>query len=662
MNMKRQLHTLYVKHDGQFKTLSKMALGQMIAKIIHLQINGARLNTIKAGLEAAIVGSVDMKDISASLQLLIREKKVSLKNGKYYITPVHQNELKEAENENNELHEYVLNKYFNAAASKKEDIKNWFQDTTIKFFETFSFEWFHHVTYKGTKFSDNIPNLRETLTEVLNNARGIHEEDKEWLKKQYNKFIDSEETNESLLFWQYGISMFSSRLITARNYADEISVEMFKDCKFILDTNILMVLDLEGHELSASFKALEKVFKSLNITPCYFGITREEYTRAMNWRKTETIRVFNNYEVSVLRESDCPFIQTAIKRHCTTEEDLNRMFDQLFDIPEYFHKELPIKRYEFKELNENIELGQSDDKLKSDINEIFKKRTNKDKRLNPVTHDAGMIRGVEFLRKTEKCLCVTSDSTLKIYALENVIRDENELAVGLDVIIGVMAINSGGVTVEASNFAPLFKNIVKYALIPQSNAYELQDLAFILSTDTKVNELESEKVIEVAREVKRMRIAGKEDEQIALYLRRVIEGEKIGIIQDINKVRSREQLIISQRNKSEKEKNALIQSYRAKREGELQDKYNREMWNNRYKLIAIPLIIALLIYLTIRYWAPIDDGRYQFLVGCVAEAVFSLLVIWPINKRITRKYSKYVTEINETIDKELFDIKNSTTD
>lgn len=663
MNMKRQLHTLYIKHDGQFKTLSKMALGQIILKIVHLQKNGATVNAIQSELQNAIIGSISVKDIISALDLLVREKKINKKRDRYFLSSKVESSLNDAEQENRKLHDYVLNKYFSKSQSKSEDIAIWFQDTTIKFFETFSFEWFHQMTYKGKNVSNNVPNLRETLTEVLVNAKGIVEEDKEWLKTQYNKFIDSEDANENLLFWQYGISMFASRLITARNYADEISIDMFRDSKFILDTNILMILDLEGHELSASLKALEKVLKSLNISPCYFGITRDEYIRAMNWRKTETIRVFNNYTVPVLKVSDCPFIQTAIKRHCVKEEDLIRMFDQLMDIQKKFNDDLPLTKYEYAELNQAIEAGQNDENLKSAINEVYKRRTKRDKRENPIMHDAGMVRGIEYLRKSEeKSWIVTSDSTLKIYALEHTVRDENELVVGLDVILGVMAINSGGVDVEASNFAPLFKNIIKYALIPQSSAFELQDLAFILSTDTRVNELPNDKVIEAAREVKKMRIAGIDEEQVALYLRRIIEGEKVGIIKDILEVKEREQLTISQRDKIEKEKNLLVENYRINRRGELQDQYKKEMWANRYKLIIIPLLIGVLIFFAIKVFAPNQDGRYQFVAGCIAEAIFSLLIIWPFNKRINKKYSTYVTAIEETIEREIADLKNRAND
>ncbi len=124
------------------------------------------------------------------------------------------------------------------------------------------------------------------------------------------------------------------------------------------------------------------------------------------------------------------------------------------------------------------------------------------------------ISGAQFIRKSEKCWIVTSDSIMKRYAIENCIRDENEIAVGLDVIIGLMAVNSGGVNVDASNFAPLFKNLIKYSLVPENAAFEVKDLAFILRTNIKVNELTHDKVIEVAKEVKRLGVLVKKKKML----------------------------------------------------------------------------------------------------------------------------------------------------
>lgn len=655
--MKRELHTLYIKHDGQFKTLSKIALSQLILKIVYLKGDGTLLRQIEAELSTVLSSPVSKRDIEESIRVLIKARKLNVKSNRHFIHNDYKEELsKEVENNKNLLSK-VLNKYFSKAESKKQDIENWFNDTVICFFEKYSFEWFQQIAYKGKNCSNAVPNIHEILNNVLLNNNSILEEDKEWLKSQFIKFIDSEDTDDNLLFWYYGISMFSSRLITARNYADDITIEMFKDSKFILDTNILMILELEEHELSNSLKSLETILKQLNITPVYLHTTRDEYLRAMDWRRIETINVFDNFNISVLQSSDCPFIKTALRRGCVNGEDVKRMFKGLMDMPSRFSDSLPITNYDYSELSEAIEIGENDAELKSRINDTYKKRTGRDKREKPIIHDAGIISGAQFIRKGEKCWIITSDSTLKRYAIEHCIRDENEIAIGLDVVIVLMAVNSGGANIAASNFAPLFKNLIKYSLVPESDAFEVKDLAFILRTSIKINELPNDKVIEVAKEVKRLRIAGEEEENVALYLRRFMEGDTIGMVKEVEEALSKESIAKIKREEAERERDVITEEFRDRRMGELRDKYDTTLRSSRIKMIGIPIIVGVIVFFTIK--CGLNDKRelIKYLIGCSVEIIFGLLPLIPLNNRFVRKHSEYVNDINRIVGNEILELK-----
>lgn len=655
--MKRELHTLYIKHDSQFKTLSKIALSQLILKIVYLKGDGTLLRQIEAELSTVLSSPVSKSDIQEAIRVLVRARKLNAKSNKFFIHNDYKDELRSEVEKNKSLLSKVLDKYFSKSESNKQDIENWFNDTVISFFEKYSFEWFQQITYKGKNGSNVVPNIHEILDSVLFNNTSIVEADKQWLKDQFVKFIDSEDSDDNILFWYYGISMFSSRLITARNYADGITIEMFKDSKFILDTNILMILDLEEHELSNALKSLETIFLQLNITPIYLYTTRDEYLRAMGWRRTETIKVFDNFRLNVLKSSDCPFIQTALRRGCTSGDDVERMFESLMDMPSRFSGNLPITIYDFSELIEAIEIGENNSELKGNINETYKKRTGKDKREKPIKHDAGIISGAQFIRKGEKCWIITSDSTLKRYAIDHCIRDENEIAVGLDVVIGLMAVNSGGVNMDASNFAPLFKNLIKYSLVPESDAFEIKDLAFILRTNIKVNELSNEKVIEVAKEVKRLRVSGEEEENVALYLRRFIEGDTIEMVKEVEEALSKESIAKTKKEEAERERDIITMEFRDQRRGELRNKYDRELRMNRLLMIAIPLIVGFLVFLTVRFGLEDKSTFVQYLIGCSVELIFGLLPLIPFNKRIVRKHSEYVNDINRIVENEILDLK-----
>ena len=297
--MKRELHTLYIKHESQFKTLSKIAPSQLILKIVYLKGDGKLLRQIDAELTSVLSSPVSKQDIAEAIRVLVRGRKLNVKSNRHFIHNDYKDDLQKEIETNKSLLSKVLENYFSKAESKRQDIENWFNDSVILFFENYSFEWFQQVAYKGKNGSNIVPNIHEILENVLLNNNSIVEADKEWLKSQFIKFIDSDDADDNLLFWYYGISMFSSRLITARNYADGITIEMFRDSKFILDTNILMILDLEEHELSNSLNSLEDILIQLNISPVYLHTTRDEYLRAMDWRRTETINVIEKFELRV---------------------------------------------------------------------------------------------------------------------------------------------------------------------------------------------------------------------------------------------------------------------------------------------------------------------------------------------------------------------------
>lgn len=655
--MKRELHTLYIKHDSQFKTLSKIALSQLILKIVYLKGDGTKLRQIEAELSTVLSSPISKKDVEDAIRVLVKARKLNAKANRYFIHNDYKTELTKEIDRSKDLLARILDKYFSKAESKLSDIENWFNDSVIFFFEKYSFEWFQQVAYKGKNGSNAVPNIHQILDSILLNNTVIKDADKEWLKGQFIKFIDSEDTDDNLLFWYYGISMFSSRLITARNYADGITIEMFKGSKFILDTNILMILDLEEHELSNSLESLETIFEQLGITTIYLHTTREEYLRAMDWRRTETIKVFDSFKLNVLKSSDCPFIQTALRRGCSNGEDVKRMFERLMDMPTLFNDSLPITNYDYAELSEAIETGEKNEELKSNINETYKKRTGRDKREKPVMHDAGIISGAQFIRKDDKCWIITSDSTLKRFAIDHCIRDENEIAVGLDVVIGLMAVNSGGVNMDASNFAPLFKNLIKYSLVPESDAFEVKDLAFILRTNIKINELPNDKVIEVAKEVKRLRVAGEEEESVALYLRRFIEGDTVGMVKEVEAALSKGSIEKTKREEVEKERDAAYNEIRDKRAGELRDKYDSELRNNRIKIIGIPIIVGVITFFTIKYGLKDTRQLIQYLIGCSVELIFGLLPLIPLNKKFVRKHSEYVNEINRIVKNEIIELK-----
>jgi len=659
MSNKRDLHTLFIKHDTDFGTLSKKALSEVILKIIFFQNVGTKINQIKTELATVINGNVSDNMIIESLNILEKDEKIVSKRGRFSIDPRIKEKLEKSANENKALQERIYVKYLSRSETPIEILKAWFKDSLILFFENFSMEWFNHLTQKGKlspKKLDN--NVSSAIDEVIiQYSDKIIKGDRDWIKANFIKFYESDEYDENMMFWNFGMSMFSSRLITARNYADKITIDTYKNGTFLLDTNILMILDLEGHEFGQSFSSLDKILHRLNIKAGYLHITGEEYRKAISYRKADTIHVFESYDKEVLLTTKCPFVQTALHRGCSNTEDIERMFDTLLDIPKSISTLTKIEKIDYAELEETIEIGCKDEDLKIKINDIYFKRLKKDKRENPKIHDSGLIYGVNFLRKTKPTWILTTDGTLKIYAIENTIRDETEIAIGLDALIAMFAVNNGGVNIDSSDFAPLFKSLIKNSLVPEEHVFDVRDLAFILSTNLRINDLESHKVISIANEVRRMKLSGQEDDEISLFLRREIEGQKLTLVNDLGQAKISESVAKSAKERAENERDVAYDNIRKKRKVELQDKYDSELRKNRIKIFGIPFIVGLIIFFTIKYGLQDTRELFKYLIGCSVEVIFGLLPLLPLNKRLVRKNSDYINGIEQTIENEIIELK-----
>jgi hypothetical protein len=68
---------------------------------------------------------------------------------------------------------------------------------------------------------------------------------------------------------------------------------------------------LERSKFQEPFKAMGKIFVKLNITPVYFAITKDEFTRTIEHKKLDVIRVVENYPFEVIEQTADPFL----KRH-----------------------------------------------------------------------------------------------------------------------------------------------------------------------------------------------------------------------------------------------------------------------------------------------------------------------------------------------------------
>lgn len=523
-NLKNNLLALYLKYDTDFNTISTIALYELIVKILYFSNKPVSIKELKSKVESIIGGELDPQSYH-SIACRVLRSCAHMSHDKYQLNADKRNEINSTIDESVMLHHRVLDTYFSGTDINVDDRMLWFQEIMVLFFDAYNFQWIHNTTTK-TQRSANFQQLDE-IAEASFREFNFEDKDKSWLCTQFKKFVYESNPDADKLFAQYGLSSFSARLINAKNFANKINIEQFKDATFILDTNILMILDLESHTLNGSIAKLESILASLNIKLNYLYTTQEEYRGAMGGKRGELKHVFEEYNDALLRQSDCPFIKTAIHRQCRTTEDINRMFDGLESVPSKFSSLIDIDLIDNEDVDRAVQQGREDTKIKDKINTIYKSYKGYDKREPALLHDAGIIAATQYLRKTGKYIILTNDNILKRYSIENPIRDEIGIAIGLDVLISLLVVSGGGTKMDPTDFAPLFKNIVRMSLHPSQDAFRVEDLSFILGVNLEIQKMPDDKVIALAKAVNQKMCAGIPSQDIALYLRREIESERL---------------------------------------------------------------------------------------------------------------------------------------
>jgi len=658
--MKKNLLAIYLRVDSSSRSLTKRALSQLILKIIYSFNRPVSEAEISTDLQSILGTKLSPEKINSAFEILITDGKVGTEvNGNYTITAAKRNTIDIAFQEFENRQKRIIEKYFGPISTPEGSVKQWFEEVTIEFFNEYSSEWIAELCLNAPGVAKaKQKSIQGILDSITAGSKLVLEKDKDWLKKQYFKFLQSSDADVSAILWDYGTSRFSATLITANTSADLLSIEEFTNSKSILDTNVLMYLDLEKGRYAESFESMEKIFTDLKISPVYFFSTRDEFTRTMEHKKDDVIRAVENYSMDVIEASSDPFLQTALHRGCKRPEDFADFFIQLMDVPNLISESLKIEIADDPELDTAITNGQNNLLLKEKINNAYKRKTDKNKRKNALLHDAGLISGAEFMRKREKCFILSRDSTINEVALENPLKNEMPIAIGLDTLINLLAIDNGGTDIDPTNCAPLFASIIKLALMPEKEIFKPEDLVRMLEIEMQIGQLPSEEIIDIAREFHHNTIIGAGEEETSLQLTRRFQKAKLELQSDLDKAKQDAHFQKEEKEKHIKRTDKLSEKLKAQYTGELRDQYDRELRRNRVLIFVILPVATILITL----WG-INTGNKkletpwaQDLLGVALNiAAWALTDYLYLDKRIFSKYSERVNHINNIVEARIRD-------
>lgn len=677
--MRKNLQSLYINSDTSCKELAKTALSQLVVKIIYSYDAPIKLKDLKDEVNGVLNSKFNDAKILEVIDILYADKKIQDPLKEYKLTPTTKKKFDTAYDEYCARQKRIINKYFSKAQSSESEIINWFENVTITFFNDYRHEWIAEKAYK-VKAKNAYDGLTNVIKKITNKDKNIKIDDREWLISQYLLFFKSNDPDLESVFWDYGTSAYSSSLITATNSANQITVEALRNSKLILDTNILMYLTLESGNYYQSYKSLGDIFYQLNIEPIYFHITRDEYVRSIANKKEQVINVTNKYEENVLQDLDDAFIKTALSRQCQVEKDYMTFFDALLDPPEVFIEGYPIKDFDNSEIQKAIEEGTKDEELISTLDKIFKERFNNssskkkvsedEKKKNgksrkPLEHDAGLIRGTEFLReKKEKCFILTREYSVKQYGATKTVRDEPPISVGLDALISLLAINSGGINLDPNNFKPLFAKIIKLALLPEKGSIQTADLARMLDIEQNIAELPHDDVISLAKDMHNFQMSELEDSKITLEMLRRFQISKMNLKKDV--VTAEKAILVEQNQKEQYKESSKLNEKALK--GKIREDVIEEndKWLKRNKLFYFVLLPILTLGFTYVIFLLNDivnmDFWLQQVIAISIEMfgwlIGNFLVVLP---KLNRKYQTKKSNIDSVVRERMLIAKENAT-
>jgi hypothetical protein len=654
--MKKGLQTIYLRVDSASKSLTKRALAQLILKIIYSFNSPPAKEGIVVELSAILRTSISSEKIKSAFELLFSEDKISDKQGKYIISPVTKQKIDIAVSEFENRQKRIIERYFSPITTASNIIAQWFEEVTIEIFNEYSSEWISDLCSTTNGALRNKHQGIQIILDLVTEAnKYVLVKDKAWLKNQYIIFLRSNDDDVTSILWDYGTSRFSSSLIIANTAIDPITIEEFKNSKCILDTNILMYLDLEKGKFAESFKSMETIFINLNIVPVYFHTTRAEFIRTMVHKKDDIIRIVENYSPEVIADTTDPFLQTALHRGCLNKEDLERFFHQLMDIPETFSELLEIKILDNSEIDDAVIKGQKNENLKDRINKVYKRKRHYDKRKNALLHDAGLISGAEALRKKEKCFILSRDSSINEVALEKPLKNEMPIAIGLNTLINLLAIDNGGTDIDPTDCAPLFASIIKLALLPERDVFKLEDLSKMLDIETQIGNLASKEVIDIAKEFHHNSVTGVSEEEIALQVNRRFQKAKLELRSNLEKSIQETHFEKEEKEKYFKLSDKAMQALRKKHTGELTDKYDSRLFWNRIWFFAVLPILTISIFGAIIYFKSEHETLWksEWINLGVHIIAWFILDFFFVDKKLRSKYSERINGIAQEVEKKI---------
>lgn len=658
--MNDTLNSIFVRLDVSLQNLSSKAIAQIIVKLLYKHDGRMKKQAIYDALaNVNNCNHLGKKDVDEILDKL-SEREIQHKGGDYYLSQSKKEKIKKSIEESEERRRRILEKYFSRLNTNSEILSAWLQDASIKFFEVYSEEWISDLKANTKRIAASEESIRKLITNRTLNNKALDSEDKAILPKKFFDFVNTSEKDVDAYLWEYGTSAFSSKLIRTMHGVDQITIETFRNSHCILDTNILMFISLKSRYRDAII-AIEKVFQDLGVKASIFYITKQEYEGRIGQQKDDTLKNLEKlgYDIASIPNDD--FTNHAKDLGCRTLEHFKKFFDVTLKLPEYIHDKVKIEILDTQSIATAIEIAQNNESLKDKLNNLFKSVVGHDKSKWALKHDIGLLEGAKYLRndsltKDEKFFILSEEISVNQYSRDCGFRNGLPLALRVDTLINLLAVNNGGDTFDAADYTPLFANIIRMGLIPQEETFRQSELYQYYKMNSKIANLPKETTCEIVTEMhKKMMDGMKEDELLRELNEMVTDGEikaNKALDQANDELYHARREIENSKNQNTKLRANIKEGIKNRKTKEY-DAETRRL-KKGYKRKIPCFIVWFVVLLVIAYFV---KGEVPFGITIVFSFIVSVLATYFCNihsdkKVVEERNRKRDTEINRLTDEE----------
>lgn len=541
--MLETLNSIYLRLDTNMQYLASKATAQIIVKIVYSNSEGSMsASDIKKELaklnEGKRFDDTEVDDILKDLE----NHELRHRNSHYYLSTNMRKKIERSLKESENRLDNILDKYFNGLNSCREDLKNWLSIITISFFETYSNEWISDINANTKLIMQSSDSIRQQVTRRTESIKGIDKEDRKKLPMLFFDFLNSHDSDVEDFLWGYGTSAFASKLLRNKYGVDKLTMESFKDSVCVLDTNVLLYIALES-KYADSFKAIEKVFLNLNIQPKYLFITQKEYENKVRSQRDVILSNYDKFGYDTISRLGDDFTKSSIRSGCRIRDDFERFFNSTLTLPNFVHQNLAICLMDDDpRLTEEIEIAQKDESLQKELNSMYKAIVGRDKSQFACRHDIGLLEGVRYLRNQEdaeqtKYFIISDEISVNQYSKKKGTRNNLPLSLRVDTLINMLAVNNDGDTFDASDYKPLFANIIRLGLIPRKDTFNQEELYQMSQMNERISTLPPDQVCDIAMKIHRKMLDGEPESDIRRELNKLVTRGELQVKDEIRDIK-----------------------------------------------------------------------------------------------------------------------------